>query len=93
MMVAKSKKNSIGKATYTVLIHLILPIWVRVNSGFFGMEKEKIKNREFHIVQDILHYLTEIWNNLTFEDVQSMSREWQIRLNWVMENGGEYYFE
>jgi hypothetical protein len=37
--------------------------------------------------------LTEIWNDLTFEDVQSVFREWKIRLNWVIENGGEYYSE
>jgi hypothetical protein len=55
--------------------------------------EEKMKDREFSTVQDILHRLTNIWNNLTFEDVQSAFREWQIRLNWVMENGGEYYFE
>jgi hypothetical protein len=49
-----------------------------------------MKDPEF---QDILHSLTENWNDLTFEDVQYMFREWQIRLNWVMENGGEYYSE
>jgi hypothetical protein len=35
----------------------------------------------------------EIWNSLTFEDVQSVFLEWQIHLNWIIENGGEYYSE
>jgi hypothetical protein len=60
---------------------------------FFGMAKEKMKDHEFRTVQDILRRLTEIWNNFTFEDVQSRFGEWQIRLTWVMENGEEYDFE
>jgi hypothetical protein len=57
------------------------------------MAKEKMKDHKFHTVQDSLRCLTEIWNDLTFEDVRSVFREWQIRLNSVMENGGEYYSE
>jgi hypothetical protein len=56
------------------------------------MAKENVTGREFRRVQDILRRLTEIWNDLTFEDVRSVFRERQIRLNWVMENGGEYDF-
>jgi hypothetical protein len=59
----------------------------------FEMAKEKMKDRKFRTIQDSLRCLTEIWNDLTFEDVQSVFREWQIRLNLVMENGGEYCFE
>jgi transposase len=54
---------------------------------FVGMAKGKIKDREFHTVQDIRGRLTEISNGLTFEDVQSVFLEWNIRLNWVIENG------
>jgi hypothetical protein len=56
------------------------------------MAKEN-EDREFRTVQNILRHLTEIYNDLTFEGVQSMLREWPIRLSWVMENGGECYFE
>jgi hypothetical protein len=52
-----------------------------------------MKDRELRTIQDILRRLTEIWNDLTFEEVQSVFREWQIRLEWVLENGGECYFE
>jgi hypothetical protein len=54
---------------------------------------EKMRDREFRTVQDILSRLTEIWNGLTFEDLQSVLLEWQIRLNCIFENGGEYYSE
>jgi hypothetical protein len=48
---------------------------------FFGMAKGKMKDREFHAIQDIHRRLTEIWNDLTFEDLQSVFLEWKIRLN------------
>jgi hypothetical protein len=57
------------------------------------MAKGKMKNREFHTIQDLRRRLTEIWNDLTFEDVQSVFLEWKIQLTWVTENGGEYSSE
>jgi hypothetical protein len=48
---------------------------------FFGMAKEKMKDREFRTIQDILRRLTETWSDLTFEDIQSVFREWNIRRN------------
>jgi hypothetical protein len=57
------------------------------------MAEGKMMDREFHTVQNIFGRLTEIWNDLTFEDIQSVFIEWQIHLNWVIENGGEYYSE
>jgi hypothetical protein len=48
---------------------------------FFGIAKEKMKDRQFRAVQDFLPRLAEICNDLTFEDVQYVFREWQIRLN------------
>jgi hypothetical protein len=60
------------------------------NFWFFGMAKKEMKDRGFRTVQDILRRLAEIWNDLAFEDVQSVFREWQTRPNWVMENGGGY---
>jgi CRISPR/Cas system endoribonuclease Cas6 (RAMP superfamily) len=45
------------------------------------MANEKMKDCEFPTVQKMLYRLTEIWNDLAFEDIQSVFREWQIRLN------------
>jgi hypothetical protein len=52
-----------------------------------------MKDRELHTVQDIRRRLTEIWNGLNVKGVQSVTLEWKIRLNWVIENGGEHYRE
>jgi hypothetical protein len=52
-----------------------------------------MKDWEFHTVQDVHRRPTEIWNGLNFKDVQSVPLEWKIRLNWVIENGGEEYDE
>jgi hypothetical protein len=50
------------------------------------MAKGKMKDRTLHTVQDILGHLTEIWNDLIFEDVQSAFSVSQIRLNCVIKN-------
>jgi hypothetical protein len=42
---------------------------------FFGMVKGKMKDRIFHTFQDILGHLTEIWDDLIFEDAQSVLLE------------------
>jgi hypothetical protein len=42
---------------------------------FFGMAKGKMKDREFHAVQDIRCRSREIWSDLTFEGVQSVFLE------------------
>jgi hypothetical protein len=73
VMTGQFKTNSRRKASYAVLSPC--EFW------FFGMAKEKMKDREFRIIQDILGCLTEVWNDLTFKDVQSVFREWQVRLN------------
>jgi hypothetical protein len=56
----------------------------------FGMAERKRKDREFYTIQNIPGYLTEFWNDLTFGDTQPVFLGWQIRLNWVVENGGCY---
>jgi hypothetical protein len=57
------------------------------------MAKGELKDREFHTVQDIRLRLTEIWNGLNFRDVPFVYLEQKIRLNAVIQNGGEYYRE
>jgi transposase len=43
---------------------------------FFGMVKEKIKDREFCSRQEILSSLSDPWNDITFKDVQRVFLEW-----------------
>jgi hypothetical protein len=57
------------------------------------MAKEKTEDGDFRTVQNILRLLAEIWNDLSFEDIQTVFRRWQILLNRAMENGREHCFE
>jgi hypothetical protein len=56
----------------------------------FGMLKGILKDREFHSHDEIEDAMTMAWNDLTFDEVQSVFHNWMNRLRWVIENGGEY---
>jgi hypothetical protein len=55
--------------------------------------KGEMNDQKSHTVGDIRRRLTEIWNDLTFKDVQSVFLEWKIKLHWVIGNGAAYYSE
>jgi histone-lysine N-methyltransferase SETMAR len=59
----------------------------------FGFLKESIKGVEFSTDDQLLEAITRIWNDVTFEDIQSDFQEWIDRLSWVIGNNDEYYFE
>jgi hypothetical protein len=47
------------------------------------------KDQEFYSHDEIEEAITMAWNNLAFDDVQSVFHNWMNRLRWVIENGGE----
>jgi hypothetical protein len=49
-----------------------------------------LKDREFHSHGETEEAITVAWNDLTFEDVQSIFYDWMHRLAWVIEHEGEY---
>jgi hypothetical protein len=57
------------------------------------MMKHRLKDREIHGIQALISALTDIWNDLTFEDVQVVFLDWIERLSWVINNNGEYYIK
>jgi hypothetical protein len=59
----------------------------------FGMLKGIRKDQEFVSSEEIEVAIADLWNGLTFDDVQSVFRNWMSRLTWVIENGGEYILE
>jgi hypothetical protein len=59
----------------------------------FGMLKGILKDREFHSHDEIEEAISMAWNDLTFDDVQSVFHSWMNRLRWVIEGGGEYISE
>jgi transposase len=67
------------------------PVLSPYDFWFFGMVKQKIKDREFCSAQEILRSLSDAWSDVTFEDIQRVFLEWMDRLTWVIENDGEYF--
>jgi hypothetical protein len=52
-----------------------------------------MKDREFHFYDEIKEAITVAWNDLIFEEVQSIFYDWMRRLALVIENEGEYILE
>jgi histone-lysine N-methyltransferase SETMAR len=60
----------------------------------FGQMKHSLKNCKIQGVQALISALTEIWNDLTFEDVHAGFLDWMTeRLSWVINNNEEYYIK
>jgi hypothetical protein len=59
----------------------------------FGLLKGTLKDREFHSHDEIEEAIMMAWNDLTFNEVQSVFYNWTNRLRWVSEKGGEYITE
>jgi hypothetical protein len=57
------------------------------------MLKGILKDREFHSHDKIEEATPMAWNDLTFNEVQSVFHNWMNRLRWATENGGEYIIE
>jgi hypothetical protein len=57
------------------------------------MLKGILKYREFYSHDEIEEAMTTAWNNLTFDEVQSIFHNWMNRFRWVIENRGEYIAE
>jgi hypothetical protein len=58
-----------------------------------GFLKEKLKDHRFCGVQSLHQAITDLWDELTFEDVQVIFPEWMNRPLWVIENKGEYFIK
>jgi hypothetical protein len=59
----------------------------------FGFLKKKLKEQELSTSDEILEAITTIWNDVTFEELQSGFSIWIQRVTWVIEHGGEHYNE
>jgi hypothetical protein len=57
------------------------------------MLKQILRDREFSSSDEIKEAIAQVWNNLTFDDVQSVFREWIRHPAWVAENDGKYISE
>jgi hypothetical protein len=57
----------------------------------FGFLKEKLKDRQLRGVQSLHQVITDLWYELTFEDVQAVFPEWMNCLSWIIENKRECF--
>jgi hypothetical protein len=53
------------------------------------MLEQILRNREFFSSDEIEDAITQVSNDLTFDDIPSMFRVWIRGLAWVGENDGE----
>jgi hypothetical protein len=51
------------------------------------------KDREFRLHDEIEEAVVMAWNDLTFDEVQSVFHNWMNQLRWVIESEGEYITE
>jgi hypothetical protein len=54
----------------------------------FGFLTEKLQKQELSTSDEIIEAFTTRWNDLTFEELQSVSSEWIQPITWVIEHGG-----
>jgi hypothetical protein len=59
----------------------------------FGVLKQILRDREFSSSDESEDAIAQVWNNLTFDDIQSVFWDWIRRFAWVAENDGEYIGE
>jgi hypothetical protein len=57
----------------------------------FGTLKQKIKDREFSGIEEIMNAVQAIWREVTLERLQSVFFNWIERLEYVIEHDLEYY--
>jgi histone-lysine N-methyltransferase SETMAR len=60
---------------------------------FFGRAKTAFQNQRFEDSNAILAALTDLWESITFEELQRVFSNWIRRLEWVIKNNGEDYTE
>jgi hypothetical protein len=54
------------------------------------MLKGVLKDREFNWSDEIEETITKVWDELIFDEVQSVFHDWMNRIAWVIANGGAY---
>jgi hypothetical protein len=57
----------------------------------FGILKDKIKDRLFRTIEEIITAVHRVWSEMTLDDLQSVFFNWMERLEYVIDHEGEYY--
>jgi hypothetical protein len=88
---SKIKKNRISRMPHPHPSHS--PDISPCDFWLFGILKQILRDREFSSIDEIEDAIAQTWNDLVFDDVQSVFRDWVRRLTWVAENDREYISE
>jgi hypothetical protein len=57
------------------------------------MLKGVLKDHEFNPSNEIEEATTKVWNELTFDEVQSLVHNWMSCFTWAIEDRGEHIIE
>jgi hypothetical protein len=60
---------------------------------FFGFLKKRLRDRQLPEVQSLQQAITDLRDELTFEDVEAVFLEWMNCLSWVIENKGQCFIK
>jgi hypothetical protein len=55
------------------------------------MLKDKIKDRLFRTIEEIITAVHMVWSEVTLDDLQSVFFNWMERLEYVIDHEVEYY--
>lgn len=59
----------------------------------FGRIKQLLEEKKLESPEELISEIQSLFNEVTFEELQSVFQEWIERLNWVISNNGEYYIK
>jgi G3E family GTPase len=60
------------------------------NFWFVGWAKIALQNRRFADADAVVEGKTDLFDTVTFEELQSVFQNWIERLEWVVTHNGEY---
>jgi hypothetical protein len=80
----QSKRYPAPHAIYSLDLSLC-DLWL------FELLKHWMTDRQLQSPEEILDEVTKRWDEITFEELQNIFLGWMERLQWVIQNGGEYF--
>jgi histone-lysine N-methyltransferase SETMAR len=89
MATAEFDRRRLGRAEHPPYSPDLSPC----NFWLFSFLKEKLKDHQLCRVQSPHQAITDLWDELTFEDVQAAFLEWMNCLSWIIENKGGYFIK
>jgi hypothetical protein len=60
---------------------------------FFGRAKTALRDRTFADADALVEPLTDLWDRVTSEALQSMFQNWIERSKWVIEHNGDCFIK